>query len=125
MQSIVNIVKDDLARIGNPIVVRVRKGFDEEFPKRRDYAYTYQDKDGNIVIVFSPKMLNASDDRIRAIMRHELSHGMFMTKGNHHHTEQQTDDLAERLWGDRISYDREYIQTLKRGYYPRPEHLPR
>ena len=124
MQSIISIVKSDLARIGNPITVRVRQGFSHDFPKSRDYAFTY-DNDGDLTIVFAPKMLQANEDRIRAIMRHELSHAIFMSKGNHHHSEQDTDDLAEKLWGAKIQYDDEYIQTLKNGHYPRPLHLPR
>lgn len=124
MQNIINIIKSDLQKIGNPIVVRVRKGFSHDFPKDRDYAFTYED-DGQLIIVFAPKMLQANEDRIRAIMRHELSHAIMMSEGNHHHSEQETDDLAERLWGRKIQYDNEYIQTLKQGHYPRPLHLPR
>ena len=117
-------MSEDWNEIGSPFELRVRQGFDHEFPKKRDYAYTYEDK-GDLIIVFSPKMLRAEEDRIRALMRHEMAHALFIHQGNHHHSEQETDDLAEKTWGDRISYDHDDIQTLKRGKYPRPTYLPR
>ena len=122
MQRVIDIVDSDLQSIGYPITIRLRVGFESEFPNDRDYAYTYE-VDGHLIVVFAPKMLKASEDRIKAIMRHEIGHAIFMSKGNHHHSEQQVDDLAERLWGDRLYYDHQDIQTLRRGQYPRPKHL--
>ena len=127
MKRIVDIMQKDINVLNSQIspknlVVKVRKGSQREFPKARDYAYTMM-VDNDIIVVFAPKMLRASEDRIRAIMRHEMSHALHMLHDNHDHSEQETDDLAEEIWGDRIYYDDEDLQTLQYGKYPRPSYL--
>ena len=104
------------------LIIRVRKGNHKEFPESRDYAYTTV-IDDHIIVVFAPRMLRANEDRIRAIMRHEMSHALHMFRDNYDHSEQDTDDLAEEIWGDRIYYDDEDLQTLQYGTYPRPSYL--
>lgn len=106
------------------IEVYLREGFSKDFPKNRDYAYSMK-SDGKFYIIFAPKMRKALRNRTRAILRHEIAHIIYMMQGNDSHTEQDADNLAERIWGDRIYYDSEDIQTLDIGRYPRPAYLPK
>jgi hypothetical protein len=126
-KQLIRLVSRDLAVLNsqiqpNKLIVHIREGLEQEFPNERDYAYTYDDN-GDYIIVISNKMYRARLATIRAIMRHELAHAMFFLKGKDQHSEQETDDLAEQIWGDRIYYDDNDVQTLKHGQYPRPAHL--
>ena len=129
-RRLIQLVEKDLHHLNKELVhspqklvVNVREGLEKEFPNSRDYAYTYIDDDGNYIIVFSQKMYQSDLARIRAIMRHEVAHAFHFLTGHHEHTEQETDDLAEQIWGDRIYYDDDDIQTLNHGQYPRPTYL--
>jgi hypothetical protein len=127
-QQIMNVVNKDLNHLNSQISPRtlkinVREGLEEEFPNNRDYAYTYVDDNGEYNIVFSTKMYNANLSRIRAVMRHEMGHALFFLMGNEDHSEIETDNIAEQIWGERLYYDDEDIQTLNFGKHPRPEYL--
>ena len=127
-KQILSLVSKDLAVLNsqiqpNKLIVHIREGLENEFPKDRDYAYTYINDDGEYTIVFSKKMYRARIPTIKAIMRHEMAHALHFLNGHDEHSEQDTDDLAEKVWGDRIYYDDEDIQTLEYGKYPRPRHL--
>ena len=91
----------------------------KRYPKNRNYAMTSGD-----IVFLSPKIFKADENRVQALLRHELGHAVLMQAGLHDHTETQVDALAEALFGDRIYYDEEDIQTLALGKYPRPNHLP-
>jgi hypothetical protein len=54
---------------------------------------------------------------------HELAHAVLSQAGEEDHSEQDADDLAEELFGHRISYDKDDVQTLGKGRYPRPDWL--
>ena len=127
-KQILSLVSKDLAVLNsqiqpNKLIVHIREGLENEFPKDRDYAYTYMNDDGEYVIVFSKKMYRARIPTIKAIMRHEMAHALHFLNGHDEHSEQDTDNLAEQIWGDRIYYDEKDIQTLEKGKYPRPKHL--
>ena len=127
-KKITELIKREVQKLNPDIstklpIIFLREGLDTEFPKDRDYAYSSYDNE-QYVIVFSKKMYHANLSRIRAIMRHELAHIVFMTN-DQDHSEQETDDLAEELWGDRLYYDDEDVQTLRQEHYPRPSHLHR
>lgn len=77
---------------------------------------------GTTVYVAS-KIYDTEYNRYAAILMHELAHAVLIQAGDEDHSEQDADDVAEELFGHRISYDREDVQTLGRGKYPRPEHL--
>ena len=125
MQNLVNIVHRDMVNVSFPIAVKIRVGEPHEFPEYRDHAYTFQSEDGDLYVVVSDKLIHSQRDRIQAIMRHELAHAWFLNEGNEHHSERDTDNLAEELWGDRLYYDDDDIQTLNPdGTYPRPSYLP-
>lgn len=98
-----------------PIVID-RKGF---YPKKRDYAKT----DGN-AIYFSPKILEASSSRVDGLLRHELAHAILMNEGLHH-SEADTDRIAEWAFGDFIFYDEDGVQSTLGGTRPRPAYLPK
>lgn len=129
LEKIVRLVNKDLNHLNAQIepkklVLNLREGLDDEFPNHRDYAYTYINEDGEYTIVFSRKMYRADLARVRAIMRHEMGHAMFFMMGNADHSECETDQIAEQIWGDKIYYDDEDIQTLNIGKHPRPNYLP-
>ena len=128
MKRLIKIVNDDLMQLNASIapkrlIVNIREGFEDEFPNHRDYAYTYIDENGEYIIVYSKKMYQASEPSIQALMRHEMGHALHFLNDNDDHSEQETDDLAEQTWGDRIYYDEHDIQTLEYGKYPRPPYL--
>ena len=128
LRQILQVVEKDLNALNskiapNKLIIHVREGLDSEFPNNRDYAYTFMNDNGEYVIVFSSKMYRAGLARMRAIMRHEMAHALHFLNGNDDHSEQDTDDLAEQVWGDRLYYDDEDIQTLRQGKYPRPLYL--
>ena len=89
------------------------------YPKVRDYART----DGNC-IYFSPKILDASNDRIEGLLRHELAHVILMRKGLFLHSEVEADAIAEWAFGLPIRYDIDDVQSISRGRIGRPLHLP-
>lgn len=62
-----------------------------------------------------------SEARVRGLVRHELGHLALRGGGS----EQDADDVAEAVTGQRIYYDRDEVQTTGRGRWPRPRHLPR
>lgn len=75
------------------------------------------------MIGVAPKMLSASYARIQAVLAHELGHVVLLAEGNEHHTERDADRVAEQMFGLRICYDDEDIQTTGPGVRPRPSYL--
>jgi hypothetical protein len=113
---------DEINDIDCDIIVRI--GGDFEFSKKRDQAFTILPRSkGTHIIVVAPKLVDSDDSRIQAVMRHEIAHALFHHDENFNHSEQDADDLAESIWGDRIYYDDDDVQTLDFGKYPRPEYL--
>jgi len=93
---------------------------------RRAFAWCRRaPRGGGLWIEAAPRLEEQGDDRIEAVMRHEVAHAVqFYTRlPDAEHTERGTDVLAERLWGDRISYDEDLVQTLGEGVHPRPAFL--
>ena len=97
-----------------------------DFPKRRDYAYSAWDGE-TAHVVFAPKIGRAAQARQDALIRHELSHALMQTAGLSHN-ERECDAVAESVFGDRIYYDSDLVQTLdpkaRGAVRPRPAHLP-
>lgn len=104
----------------------------EEFPNRRDWAYCVQDEDG-IAVVVSPDFWKQSADRKEALIRHELAHALEFHVGLNRlnrmfpnlprGSERRADTVAFRIWGDRVVYDDDDVQSLRHGVSPRPDHL--
>lgn len=78
--------------------------------------------DGKKVYV-ATKIYDAHMDNVEGILMHELAHALLMQHGDEDHSEQDADDVAEEVFGRRISYDKNDVQTVGKGRYPRPEHL--
>ncbi len=74
-------------------------------------------------VYIAPKLLTASRGRQIGVLMHELGHVAFLQRGNEDHTEREADKKAEELWGAKISYDDEDVQTIESGTRPRPAHL--
>lgn len=88
----------------------------------RTEARAYAACSGAAVYVAS-KIYDTEYNRYAAILMHELAHAVLMQSGDEDHSEQDADDVAEELFGHRISYDKDDVQTLGRGRHPRPEYL--
>ena len=130
-----------------PMTICLMEAGDELFPRRRSYAFFAVSckpyliaPSGTSVIAFAEKYKNASFDRIEAVMMHEFGHAMdFLAQRYptlpadrshdpavyHQGTERRADALAEGLWGVRIKYDDDTVQSLCCGVRPRPSALGR
>ena len=137
---------EDVERQCGRLILAFGFGPEEHYPKPRNYAYYVEPQHGHAfgtdgqtgLILVSRKMLSATNDRIEAILRHELGHAMdlqaertpellpflsgdsaCLVRGN----ERRADALAYSLWGSPIFYDRCTLQSLTTGVYPRPTFL--
>lgn len=93
-----------------------------EFPKPRDFAHCQRRRSGLIVVTIAPKMVGQPMNRVDALLRHELAHGLLLTL-HQPHTERDCDRTAELVFGAPIRYDAEDVQTLGPGVHPRPGYL--
>ena len=116
-----------------------------EFPMARSYAFFsvhcppfISAPPGTSVIAFASKFRQATPDRIEAILMHEFGHAMDFLAQRHptlppdrahdpavhrQGSERRADALAEGLWGVKIKYDTETVQSLCCGVRPRPSAL--
>lgn len=96
----------------------------------RQFAYfDYRD----YVLGVAPKLNKQSDDRIRALIRHELGHAVealysYSTVQRRIGVpiltpERYADAVAQGIWGDTILYDDEDVQSLSEGVTLRPRRL--
>ena len=108
--------------VGSPIPVALLVGEAGRFPNARDYAVCARTR-GTVIIV-APKFRKASMDRREAVLRHELGHAVWYVLGSAECArrvgrrlppEALADELARLIWGQRIRYDAEAVQTLQRG----------
>ncbi len=112
-----------LRRIAGMPDVTLRVGRASEFPARRNYAYCHLKASGAIEIVVAPKICRASQARIDGLLAHEFGHAAHFVAGRERHSERAADSAAEQLFGVRIAYDGDDVQTTGRGTRPRPAHL--
>lgn len=88
----------------------------------RDVAYAVPSENR---IVINYRLLDRPRENWIGILRHELGHIIdtvpyVPNSGG----EQRADDIAERVGGQRIYYDAQFVQTIvPGGTYPRPKHL--
>jgi hypothetical protein len=87
----------------------------------RDFAYAVP-FDEKPEIVINVRLLTFPIENILGVLRHELGHicdPNVSARGR----EQVADDIAEIVTGRKISYDKDAIQTIGAGTYPRPKYL--
>ena len=111
------------SQLGSGFRVAFSKGSAEEFPEKRNMAYCMKFHDGRLCIVCAPKMQFARADQIDGVLRHEFGHAALFFADQMGHGERDADKAAELLFGDRIRYDSDLIQSTARGVCPRPAHL--
>lgn len=87
----------------------------------RDLAYSVPSENR---IIINDRLLDRPRQNWLGILRHEFGHIVdsvpYITNSG---GEQRADDIAERVGGQRISYDQQGVQTVAAGTYPRPKHL--
>lgn len=108
-------------------------GGSDHFNSPRGYATTLVMGGDRFHLRVAEKFLTADLDRQDAILRHEIGHIVDFSipsatllewcPGIASTPERRADEIAAWLWGDRINYDAEDIQTLRDGVHPRPERL--
>lgn len=114
------------ARLGDDFYVDLVIGDPEEFPARRNMAYTVRNRRGDLCIVVAPKLVVSDDEgRVQGVLRHEFGHAALWHLERNNHTEKDADAMGEDLFGAPIYYDEETVQTLSSGSRPRPNHLPK
>lgn len=86
----------------------------------RDFATTDMD---TLVVSLSKRATKLRRDNVLGLIRHELGH--VCDKSWRSGAEQRADNIAERVTGEKIRYDHNFIQTIGAGTYPRPSWLPR
>jgi len=115
--------------------VRLLLGHSGDYPHKRNCAmcmYLNTTKGRQIDIFVAPKVLKMGKGRQEGLLRHEFGHAVEfhleddlyaalpgLPKG----VERRADDIAERLYGAPIYYDRDLIQTTTGGIRPRPIEL--
>ncbi len=117
--GLVREIKDVLPNFA----ARLRFGHAAEFPRARNFAYCLNERPP--VVVVAPKLADQDDARIIALLAHELGHALIFGAGNDTHPERSADIVAEEMFGIRISYDAQDVQTIGPGARPRPAHLPK
>lgn len=90
---------------------------------RRACAYCQELGGNRYMIGVAPRMLRASYARIQGVLAHELGHVVLLAEGDEHHTERDADRVAGQMFGYRICYDDDDIQTTGPGISPRPAYL--
>lgn len=109
-------VYPSVARVTLHIVPRVCPDGNTCAP--RDLAWY---EDGRVFIL--TRALRLSRLKCRALLAHELGHAADRRRWQNG-SEQRADDIAARVLGQLIRYDRRnFVQTLGPGLYPRPLHL--
>ena len=114
-----SLLKQVNNQLDSPLKVNLVLDHEGSYPRKRDFAKT----DGHTIFL-SPKILFCKKDRLEGLLRHELAHVLYMQHGNFDHTELETDNLAEIVFGSPIYYDKDDVQTISLGKRPRPYYLP-
>jgi hypothetical protein len=123
--------------LSQDFVIEMCIGDISEFPETRNVAYTMHKTKKKCCIVFAPKWNVLTDDNYDAVARHEFCHALHflfpnifsvLKKQGLYFKEDQleifADKMAEIVFGDRIYYDDDLIQTLcETDCGTRPRHL--
>lgn len=115
----------------------MQMGGSAHFESLRGYATTTVYGGGRFHLKVAERFLYASFDVQDAIIRHEIGHIVdFSAEAEQLNTwsrgrgvelastrELRADGIAEAIWGDRVYYNEDDVQTLTGGVHPRPEKL--
>lgn len=117
-----------LVRVAQKAYPSLRVGLlldeDFDFDPLRGFAYCTDDQpDGSLLVGICPKLLTAPPSRKTGVLMHELGHAVLLYLGVLHHTERDADRVAERLFGVKLYYDMDDVQTVGYGVRPRPAYL--
>lgn len=122
-----------LAQIFGPLYTRAKSQFPEleacfkltyaADNGPRSFAYCQQEDDGSFTICVAPKLTQQARHRIEGLMAHEFGHAVLMLLGDFEHTERDADNAAEQVFGLRIFYDEDDVQSTRYGRRPRPAYL--
>jgi hypothetical protein len=110
----------------------------DELATGRSYAWTYSQQP--VSIEAHQRLADEPRERQDVILRHEIAHAIDALysrrtvaarldlpegwDGWPKTPEKYADAIAEALWGQRILYDGDDVQTLSVGTWPRPSYLP-
>jgi hypothetical protein len=131
MTPIEDLFESDLEfaekKLGKKLSVFLLDGNKSEFPKKRDMAYTQFDRKGvPIKIVINPALRHKNPYVQLGVLRHEIAHAIMMIDGDLEHSEIEADIYAEEIYGTRIWYNTDKIQTiLPDRHAERPSDLPK
>jgi hypothetical protein len=131
MTPIEDLFESDLdfaeKKMGKKLSIFLLDGDKKEFPEKRDMAYTQFEKKGApIKIVINPALRNKDKYAQLGVLRHEIAHAVLMIDGDLDHSEIEADIFAEDIYGTRIWYNQDKIQTILPSRHPiRPDDLPK
>ena len=122
--------------VGQPLNVGFDFGDYEHFQKPRGFGVTFIEP-GVCHMRFAYKLADAQLHRADAIIRHELGHvvdalvparrldawakkrGVPLART----VEVRADDIAHAIWGTKLKYDKDTVQSTLYGRAKRPKHL--
>lgn len=122
--------------VGQPLNVGFDFGDYEHFRKPRGFGVTFIEP-GVCHMRFAYKLAGAELHRADAIIRHELGHvvdaliparqlnawakqrGVNLART----VEVRADDIAHAIWGTKLKYDKDTVQSTRHGNPRRPPHL--
>ena len=120
-----------------PTHLSLEIGESPHFRTARGFATTQNLGENRFHIKFAEKVARCSEDRLDALIRHELGHVLDLSVERSvldewaygrgvslpRTLESRADALALALWGKLLCYDAEDVQSLSFGVFPRPERL--
>ena len=120
-----------------PTHLSLEIGESPHFRTARGFATTQQLDPNRFHIKFAEKVAGCSEDRLDAVIRHELGHVLDLSVGKialdrwavprgvylPDTLERRADGIAFAVWRRPLRYDVEDVQSLATGVFPRPLHL--
>ena len=129
-------IRQCVVTLGEPLSVTFDLGDYEHFKKARGFGVTFIEPH-HCHMRFAFKLAAEPRHRQDAIIRHEIGHvvdhriptaeldAWAQLQGFElaHTPEVRADDIAHALWGTKLKYDRDTVQSTKHGRPFRPPHL--
>jgi hypothetical protein len=107
------------------------------FQQPRGYAVAMNNGNDTYHLLFAEKILRAPNHRADGLVRHEIGHILdFLFEPREldrwavergvklpSTPERRADSIAEAVWGQKLKYDADTVQSTRYGSSPRPTHL--